>query len=68
MVCRDKYGLSEVCQKLQLFSVVGGHYQIGCIEPHIFFFVFEKSATSAASKASRTFVCKECQVVRMDEI
>ena len=39
-----------------------------CIEPRIFFFVLEKSATSAASKASRTFVRTECQVVSMDEI
>ena len=39
-----------------------------CIEPRIFFFVFERRDITAASKALRSFVRKERLVVRIDEI
>ena len=60
---RDQYHFSEVCPKLKPFSVTGGHYQMVCIEPRIFFFVFERRDITAASKALRSFVRKERQVV-----
>ena len=65
---RDKYHFSEVCPKLKPFSVTGGHYQMVCIEPRILFFVFERRDITAAPKALKSFVRKERQVVRIDEI